>query len=225
MNGGPDLSKVTVCYSSATSETSGGKEGPGWGDCPKAANEDEVFVRQRKICIFGYKQVGKTSIVEQYTQGTFSNEHLPATNRTSSKRTTRNGYEYVINVLDTVGQDECGFFDPQYTIGTDGYILVYSVIDRHSFDMVKRIYNDLWAYTPLVPFVLVANKSDLKAQVSVSGEEGWNLAKKWGCPYEEATSLSGERINEIFDKLLGRIDVSYDDTPEFAKPSIAFGTG
>ena len=168
------------------------------------------FIRERKLCIFGYRYTGKTSIVEQYTQGSFSHEHYPAANKTSTKIIERKGNEYLIHILDTIGQDECGFFDPQYTIGTDGYILVYSVVDRGSFDMIKRIYHDLWAYTPLVPFVLVANKADL-CDREVSEEEGIQLARRWNCDYAEVTSKSGHDVEQLFSKLLLKIDTTYDD--------------
>nr|AVV26976.1 GTP-binding protein Rheb isoform 3 [Diplonema ambulator] len=180
----------------------------------------EPFIRQRKLCLFGYRHSGKTSLVEQYIQGSFSHEHYPATNRTSSKIVTRNGHDYLIHVLDTVGQDECGFFDPQYTIGTDGYLLIYSVTDKSSFDMIKRIHQDLWNYTPLVPFVLVANKVDLVDHREVGEEEGRALAQKWACPYTEVTSRSNKEVTQLFSFLLSKIDTAYDDTETFIRPIV-----
>nr|AVV26988.1 GTP-binding protein Rheb isoform 3 [Rhynchopus euleeides] len=180
--------------------------------------QQQAFVRQRKLCIFGYSNTGKTAIVEQYTQGTFSHEHYPTTNKTSSKVCQRNGCDYLVHILDTVGQDECGFFDPQYTIGTDGYMLVYSVVSRESFEMVKRIYNDLWAYTPLVPFVLVATKVDLTHERVVTEQDGRALAAQWGCDYFEVTSRTGKSAANMIAQLLEKIDAMYDDSDTFFKP-------
>eukprot|EP00754_Rhynchopus_humris_P034539 Rhum_TRINITY_DN15876_c0_g1::Rhum_TRINITY_DN15876_c0_g1_i1::g.162323::m.162323/K07208/RHEB; Ras homolog enriched in brain len=175
-------------------------------------------MRERKLCIFGYGSAGKTSIVEQFTLGTFSHEHFPATNKTSTKVVRRKGHDYAIHMLDTVGQDECGFFDPQYTIGTDGYMLVFSAINLESFEMVKRIYNDLWAYTPLVPFVLVATKIDLSHERVVSEQEGRDLAASWGCEYFEVSSRSGQSVQTMVSHLLDKVDVAYEDSDSVAKP-------
>ena len=187
-------------------------ESPGKPTLSVKQQQQQSFIRQRKLCIFGYSNTGKTSIVEQYTQGTFSHEHYPTTNKTSSKVVTREGIDYLVHILDTVGQDECGFFDPQYTIGTDGYILVYSSISRESFEMVKRIHNDLWAYTPLVPFVLVATKVDLTHERVVTEQEGRSLAAAWGSAYHEVTARTGKSVEVMVHQLLKSIDVTYDDS-------------
>eukprot|EP01063_Lacrimia_lanifica_P007152 TRINITY_DN14528_c0_g1_i1.p1 TRINITY_DN14528_c0_g1~~TRINITY_DN14528_c0_g1_i1.p1 ORF type:complete len:268 (+),score=69.87 TRINITY_DN14528_c0_g1_i1:98-901(+) len=177
----------------------------------KLAADPHAFVRERKVCIFGHRCTGKTSIVEQYVKGTFSHEHYPASNKTSSKRVKRKDREYLIHILDTVGQDECGFFDPQYTIGTDGYMLVYSATSRESYDMIKTIYSELWAYTPFVPFILVATKIDLVNERQVSEAEGQRLGVQWGCPYLESSSRSSAPVHALFDTLLDKVDNAYDD--------------
>jgi Ras family protein len=50
-----------------------------------------------------------------------------------------NGYEYNLSVYDTAGlgeQDEIS----QHYIDSHGFILVYSIADHHSFELIKEIY-------------------------------------------------------------------------------------
>nr|AVV27004.1 Rheb3 [Hemistasia phaeocysticola] len=170
----------------------------------------ESFVRQRKVCVFGSRACGKTSLVFQFANGVFRHEHSLSTNRSLSRSLDRHGRQFQVQVLDTAGQDDLGFFDPSYTIGTDGYMLVYSVTDKESFKMVQRIYEELWAYTPLVPFILVANKVDLATQREVTAREGQRLARQWGCHYFESTAKDADCVHAAFEALLAQIDGSYE---------------
>eukprot|EP01064_Diplonema_japonicum_P024545 TRINITY_DN3513_c0_g2_i1.p1 TRINITY_DN3513_c0_g2~~TRINITY_DN3513_c0_g2_i1.p1 ORF type:complete len:100 (+),score=28.00 TRINITY_DN3513_c0_g2_i1:445-744(+) len=86
--------------------------------------------------------------------------------------------------------------------------------------MIKKIHQDLWNYTPLVPFVLVANKIDLIDQREVSEEEGRALASKWACHYEEVTSRANKGVSQLFSFLLSKIDTAYDDTETFIPPVV-----
>jgi len=169
----------------------------------------EDFVRQRKICVFGYENTGKSSLVQQFVSGTPHEGRKGGLNRMCSRPLYRNGLPHLVHVLDTEPQDELGFFDPQFTIGTDAYVLVYSVTDRESFLVVQRIYQELWAYTPLVPFILVANKVDEVAKRQVSFREGLGLAARWRCPYAECSSRSPKTVAKIFEGLLDRVDECY----------------
>lgn len=60
-------------------------------------------------------------------------------------------------------QDEYSIFQRQYAVGIHGYVLVYAVTSKTSFEMVKiineKILNALG--TDKVPRVLVGNKKDL----------------------------------------------------------------
>lgn len=61
----------------------------------------------------------------------------------------------------------------------NGYVLVYSVTSRLSFEVVKKIYQKLLDQTGVrqLPVVLVGNKNDLRNERVVSPEEGRELAR------------------------------------------------
>lgn len=118
----------------------------------------------------------------------------------------------------TMRQDEYSIFQRQYAVGIHGYVLVYSVTSRSSFNMVKiindKILNALG--NDSVPRVLVGNKTDLiydrfvfSSPVAVrvlivfrwltlvrvvSFEEGKALADSWGCEFFETSAKHNENI-------------------------------
>lgn len=54
----------------------------------------------------------------------------------------------------------------KYVIGVHGYILVYSVTSRNSFNMVQNVYNKILDFggTEAVPCVIVGSKTDLETR-------------------------------------------------------------
>lgn len=76
------------------------------------------------------------------------------------------------DVLDTAGQEEYSAMREQYMRTGEGFILVYSITSRDSFDEMKTFHKqilqvkkeDSW------PMILVGNKNDLPTEREVSTE-------------------------------------------------------
>lgn len=60
-----------------------------------------------------------------------------------TKVTRINSTEYEVKLVDTAGQDEYSIFPPQYSMDFDGYVLVYSITNLKSFEVIKIIYEKL----------------------------------------------------------------------------------
>ena len=56
--------------------------------------------------------------------------------------------------------------------------------------------------------VIMATKSDLKAQRVVRKEEGEQLAMRLGCMFFEVTSIEGDSVKNAFEQMLEEIDIS-----------------
>lgn len=84
------------------------------------------------------------------------------------------GCSYDLEIVDSAGQDEHSVWHEQQAIGVDGFILVYSVVNRKSFDVVKVINEKILdaCGTEKIARVLVGNKLDMRAKREVSTEEG-----------------------------------------------------
>jgi Ras family protein len=65
--------------------------------------------------------------------------------------------------VETNGQDEYTLFPTKYANGVHGYLLVYSINSRQSFEMVQTIYDKILDFSGNhdMPTVVVGQKSDL----------------------------------------------------------------
>ncbi|PIK56700.1 putative ras-related protein [Apostichopus japonicus] len=96
-----------------------------------------------------------------------------------------------VAVLDTAGQEEFSAMREQYMRTGDGFLLVYSVTDRASFENMKSFHIQILRVKDKdsYPMILVANKVDLDHQRKVKLEEGADLAAEMGgIPYIETSA-------------------------------------
>ncbi|WP_411025181.1 hypothetical protein, partial [Salmonella sp. s54836] len=92
----------------------------------------------------------------------------------------------------------------------EGFILVYSIIDRASFLEVEKIDNHIARVRNKehLPRVLVANKADLASQRVVSALEGDNLAQKLKLKYVEASAKHNVNVTNCFYEIVRCIRAS-----------------
>lgn len=72
----------------------------------------------------------------------------------------------------------------------DGYVLVFSITDMHSYRTVQPLYEHVRRIHPSgnIPIILVGNKSDLLRARQVPTDEGQALAAELGGHYFEASA-------------------------------------
>jgi Ras family protein len=140
----------------------------------------------------------------------FSSYHNPTVSSLLSKTTTVDGEVYNVSILDTAGQDEYAVFKPQWSIGTHGYVLVYSVTDSTSFEALNTIRNHLLdCHAPDIPIVLCGNKSDCpETEWQVSEQEGAELAQKWKSAFVLCSAKTGANVADVYEALLKRVAVT-----------------
>lgn len=99
----------------------------------------------------------------------------------------------------------------------DGIVLVYSIENRQSFELVRTLDNKITqGIGRVLPRVLVGNKTDLTVNREVSNEEGEALAKQLGIPYIECSAKKGDFINDVFSNLLLEIN-KHENNIDFSK--------
>lgn len=114
-----------------------------------------------------------------------------------------------MEIIDTAGQDEYTILNSKHFIGIHGYMIVYSVASKQSFEMVRiiqdKILNHLGAQT--VPIMVVANKSDLRPeQRQISAAEGKKLAEELGCGFVEVSAKYNENVGKAFEGMIAEIE-------------------
>lgn len=76
---------------------------------------------------------------------------------------------------------------------------MYSIIDRESFENVKKWLSDIDRFAaPDVNKLLVGNKSDLASARQVEESEGRELAKSLGIPFIETSAKSAHGVEQAF---------------------------
>ncbi|CEP11609.1 hypothetical protein [Parasitella parasitica] len=152
--------------------------------------------KSRRIAVLGARAVGKSSLVIQFCENHFVESYYPTIESTFTKTIRYKGYEYSVEIMDTAGQDEYSILSSHHASSMDGYVLVYSISSRSSFDMVKIIRDKILDFTGLesVPCVVVGNKSDLSIQRQISPEEGKELGEQWQCSTIETSAKHDENV-------------------------------
>ncbi|KAG0190882.1 GTP-binding protein [Apophysomyces sp. BC1034] len=177
-----------------------------------------MAAKARQITVLGARAVGKSSLTIQFCQNQYVEQYYPTIENSFTKTIKLKGQgtcvwlhkkfvvqsnesfslEYTLEVLDTAGQDEYSIFNSHYATGIHGYVLVYSITSRTSFDMVKVIHDKILDYNGVdtIPCVLVANKTDLNSQRSVSTAEGQALAQELKALFIETSAKKNENISK-----------------------------
>ncbi|KAL1377137.1 hypothetical protein pipiens_004227 [Culex pipiens pipiens] len=172
-------------------------------------------LRVYKIVILGDGGVGKSAVTLQFVSHSFLDYHDPTIEDSYQQQAVIDGEAALLDILDTAGQVEFTAMRDQYMRCGEGFIICYSVTDRHSFQEASE-YRKLIARVRLtedIPLVLVANKLDLQSQrkakpplwQKVSTEEGKTLAKQFGCPFYETSAALRHYIDEAFFSLVREI--------------------
>jgi Ras homolog enriched in brain len=101
---------------------------------------------------------GKSSLTSRISDDTFPDGYDPTIETTSEATVTVRGRQYLCEIVDTAGQDEYSVFPRHLTVGVHGYVLVYSVTSRPSFELVRILRDKLLAEVGSAHIVLVGNK-------------------------------------------------------------------
>ena len=82
----------------------------------------------------------------------------------------------------------------------EGFLLVYSITSRMSFDEISTFYQQICRVKDrdYFPMVLVGNKCDLESDRQVSSQEGKDLAKRFGCQFIETSAKQKINVEEAF---------------------------
>jgi len=139
------------------------------------------------IVVAGGGGSGKSALTQMYIYENFIEEYDPTTADEYSKLMDFQGQKTSLVILDTAGQEDV----LRTTLNkiADGYLIVYSVIERTTFEAAQRFHEHILADIGKdeYPTVLVGSKIDLEGR-EVTREDGLQLAKKWNCPFFEASS-------------------------------------
>ena len=111
-----------------------------------------------------------------------------------------------MEILDTAGTEQFTAMRDMYMKNGDGFILVYSITSAASLHDLLGLKERLDKVKPGAKIVLVANKSDLAKDRTVSQKQGQDIAGKWNCPIVETSAKDSQSVEAAFNELLALLE-------------------
>jgi small GTP-binding protein len=178
-----------------------------------------------KIVVFGAGAVGKSALTIQFVQGYFITDYDPTIEDSYKRVLAVDGENIQLDILDTAGQDDFAPMRTSYMRQGKGFIIVYAIDDRASFEEAEVFHRDLTRTkgTTNVPVVICGNKCDLEDKRVVSKQEGEELAGKLSGIFFETSALANINIENAFKALVKEIKKQGQPSSAAASSSSASG--
>ena len=149
------------------------------------------------IVVLGKGTVGKTSLIFRYIKNSYPEDHDPTIEDCyTTQMTMSSGEERNFKILDTAGEDDFQGMIDEWIKVADGFLLVYAINDKESFEALKLKVNKIKKNKKdKAPVVVVGNKCDLESKREVDKQIAENYAKSIGAKYYETSALTDENKN------------------------------
>lgn len=160
-----------------------------------------------KVLIIGDSAVGKSSLLLQFSDQTFSDNYVSTIGVDFKIRTLDVGGKQVkLQIWDTAGQERFQSITANYYHGSHAIALVYDVTDRKTFDNLRKWISDVDRLAnKQVCRLIVGNKTDLSDKRVVRRDEGQALADSLGIPFIETSAKTASNVQEMFIKMCNEI--------------------
>lgn len=178
-----------------------------------------------KTVLIGDGAVGKTSIRRAYMGAEFISSHLATIGVDFAQKQIQTEDAVVRFVVwDFAGQPSFERVRRHYYQGSHSLILVYSVIDRETFDNASKWLVEAYKYMgQLPPTAIIGNKIDLRwehpLEDVVSTKEGRQFTDYFteklevDALFRETSALTGLNIQDMFAELIKMMSKDATKTP------------
>ena len=165
------------------------------------AEEEYDFIF--KVLLLGNSDVGKSSLLLRYVDGTWSDSFVPTIGVDFKIKTMEIESKKVkMQIWDTAGQERFRNVISSYFRGGHGILLIYDVTDRDSFknlgnwliEIEKNANKDVLK-------ILIGNKCDLEEKRVITQKEGESFANSYGMKFFETSAKNDINVSEAFQML------------------------
>ncbi len=166
-------------------------------------NDKELLELNIKILVIGDSSVGKTSLLLNYIDGTFSDDHMNTIGvEYKEKNIIKNGFNVRLQLWDTAGEERFRSITKTIYRNTNGVVYVYDITSFDSFKNVKNWIKDTQNIDNEIKGIIVGNKIDLENQRAVSKQDLEEFGKSFNFPVLEASAKTGTNVDKCFEMLL-----------------------
>ena len=153
-----------------------------------------------KIAVLGQTLVGKSALTFRFINNKFPNEHDTTIEDSYSFSAKIDDIHCQLEILDTAGQDDYQTMLDTWINSSDGFVLVYSIDNKESFESTKKRYERILKLKgdQKVAIVIAGNKCDLEESRQVSREEVENFCSGNKITFMETSALKVINVKETF---------------------------
>ncbi|KAI9159196.1 RAS1 protein [Blastocladiella emersonii ATCC 22665] len=165
------------------------------------------YLREYKLVVVGGGGVGKSALTIQFIQSHFVDEYDPTIEDSYRKHCVIDDEVALLDVLDTAGQEEYSAMREQYMRTGEGFLLVYSITSRNTFEEISTFHQQILRVKDkdTFPMILIGNKCDLEHERMVQLQEGRSLAQHFQCKLMETSAKQRINVDEAFYSLVREI--------------------
>ena len=155
--------------------------------------------------------VGKTSLIKNYTMGTFETDYVKTIGAQFSRYDKKIKNDIIKLIFwDIAGQDDFNFLHPLFFQESKACIIVFSLekndLGEESFIHIKNWYQELKQYCGNIPIVLFANKVDLVDQENINYNKINEMVKEFQfLGYYLTSAKTGEGVDEAFNAIIKKL--------------------
>jgi len=179
-----------------------------------------------KFLVVGDSGVGKSCLVERFSEGRFSKSFVPTIGVDFKIRSlsTATGKKVKLQIWDTAGQERFKAITASYYRGGNAIVLCYDTTDRDSFEHLRTWLREIRTYArPDCRIMIVGTKTDLANAIKTSAlrkkvtndsidseavdvddiwwserEDAQAFADELGVPLVRCSAKSGDGVEELF---------------------------
>ncbi|KAH3768088.1 Ras GTPase [Pelomyxa schiedti] len=159
-----------------------------------------------RVVLVGAGGVGKSAMTLALVQNVFVTDYDPTLETAYRKPISVDDTVCMLEILDTAGQDDYAAIREAYFRQGQGFLVVWSVVDRLTFQIAQEMYQRILILKEAtkVPVVFCGNKIDMDPTTRVvTEEEGKSLAKTCGeSPYLETSAKLSVNIEASFQTVV-----------------------
>jgi small GTP-binding protein len=172
-----------------------------------------------KITVVGDGAVGKSSLIQKFTNGIFNKDYKKTIGAQFSAFDKKiEGDKIKLLFWDIAGQDDFNFLRPTFFKNSVAAIIVYTLeeneLGEESFKHIQNWDNDIKKYCGDIPVVIFGNKVDLidEEQLDPSVIEKVIEEKNY-LGYFITSAKTGHGVIDAFNAIIEELYMKYKDMP------------
>ena len=156
-----------------------------------------------KLLLVGDSNVGKTSLLLQYTDNYYPDQHTATIGFEYKIKTFQyKDYKIKLQIWDTAGQERFHSITNNFFHNADGILFVYDITSRQSFNGVKVWIKEAEEIGNFYKRLLIGNKCDLSDKRNISIEELEKYCEEKNIDFFETSAKENIYLVEAFNKIV-----------------------